>query len=331
FPLWLSKIWIKNFGFEKSLKLCDAINQIPPITVRANSLKTDRKALAAIIENFAENVTLTEHAENGISFTRPSMPIADMQAFKDGFFQVQDEAAQLITSILDPKPGENILDACAGLGGKTGHAGQLMKNQGNLTAWDINKNKLSSLESEMKRVGITIVKTRQMDLLETTKNEYHNSFDRVLVDAPCTGLGVLRRNPDSKWSRCKNDITRLAKIQSCMLLNAAELVKPGGTLVYAVCSCHPLENEELIIPFLKKRDDFFINKNIPCLDKSSNRGKDQFHNTGMDKFSNTNLNKLYNINKLYNKGMISDNGFFRTYPDNLFMDGFFAVSMQRKK
>lgn len=319
-PLWLAEKWIKRFGLNKTLKLCDAINQIPLITIRTNSLKLNRNALAQELANEAETVALTKYAENGIFLSKPFTPVNEMKTFKKGYFQVQDEAAQIVISMLDPRPGESILDACAGLGGKTGHIGQLMKNKGHITALDVDKNKLSRLEKEMKRLGISIVSAEPMDILKpgtlklknaqkipeimSRKQEdapFKETFNRVLLDAPCTGLGVLKRNPDSRWTRSLKDIKRLAEKQKAMLLKVADLVKPGGVLMYSVCSCEPEENEDVIDYFLEKRPDFIIHHDIVPVH--------------------------HNIDKT----MVSEKGFFRTYPDHPVMDGFFAISLKRKK
>jgi len=318
-PLWLAKRWIKRFGLNKTLQLCDSINEIPFITIRTNSLKISREDLAQKLENEAASVLLTKYEENGISIAKPLIAVNEMEIFKKGYFHVQDEAAQIVTSmLLDPQPGETLLDVCAGLGGKTGHMGQLMENKGRIIAIDIDINKLQHLETGMKRLGISIVSIQKRDILKpaiiTSKEEslgnlslnrrissFTELYDRVLLDAPCTGLGVLRRNPDSKWARSYRDIKRLSQKQKTMLLKAAKHVKLNGVLVYSVCSCEPEENENVINYFLEKRPDFMINHNIKPIH-----------------------NDLY-------KTMISDDGFFRTYPDHYNMDGFFAVSLKRNK
>jgi 16S rRNA (cytosine967-C5)-methyltransferase len=290
-PLWLSRRWIDRFGLEACLGLLDAINTIPPITLRANTLKTNRDGLAKAMEDHVETMEPTVHAREGLSITRPTTPIHQTEAFIAGLFQVQDEAAQLVTTLLDPKPGERILDACAGLGGKTGHLGQLMENQGEIVAWDLDHKKLKILTTEMERLGITNVSAQKMDALNLAPEALDTPFDRVLVDAPCTGLGVLRRNPDARWHRTKKDIKRLAVQQKTILNNLADLVKPGGIIVYAVCSCEPEENERVMDAFLDKRTDFTV---VP-----------QSH------------------------PLTSEKGIFKTYPDTLGMDGFFAVAMKK--
>ena len=304
-PLWLSKKWIRAFGFEKTSLLCQQINAIPQITLRTNTLKIERQSLAGKLALVAKNIQLTDYATQGISFTNPSLPIREFETFKLGLFQVQDEAAQIITQLLAPKPGEKILDACAGLGGKTGHIAQLMENKGIIIATDIETKKLESLQSESKRLGIDIIRTKPINLLKTSIKDFDFYFDRVLIDAPCTGLGVMRRNPDTKWKRSRNDIARLAAKQKKMLNAAANLVKPGGTLVYAVCSCEIEENEEVIYKFLDKRKDFSIDKD----------------------FESDNDYRL--ITRLISR-LITREGFLKTYPEVNNMDGFFAARLKRK-
>jgi len=300
-PLWLVRRWITRFGMEKTLALGDAINKIPPITLRVNTLKTSRDVLLEALLPHTNRAWKTPSSSVGISLKKPSMAIHELPAFKAGEFQVQDEAAQLVTArFLNPQPGERILDACAGLGGKTGHIAQLMENRGELVAGDTDPNKLKQLEQEMTRLGIDMVSTRTINLLKPETLDFTTPFDRVLVDAPCSGLGVLRRNPDTKWKRSKKDVARLAVRQEKMLFHAADLVAPGGTLVYAVCSCEPRENQTVIQEFLAQRSDFTIDvKTVSSHDDP-------------------------------NLAPVSADGMFCTWPDALDMDGFFAVALHRK-
>ncbi len=262
FPKWLIERWAARFGIKETAEICDAVNEIPPITVRANTLKTTRDDLSKAIEEDVEQMKMTSYAADGISFFNPKMAIAEMKAFRDGWFQVQDEAAQRVTLLLDPQPGEAILDACAGLGGKTGHIAQQMKNQGHIAAADHDERKLSRLKTDMERLGVSIVTTCIQDLNNpftshsSLLNFHLNGFDRVLLDAPCSGLGVLRRNPDAKWSVSKKNLTRCRDRQIRFMNHLAELVKPSGVLVYAVCSTEPEENEEVITAFLEQHPEF---------------------------------------------------------------------------
>lgn len=296
-PLWLTKRWASRFGAEKTEHIFRRINSIPDITLRVNTLKTDRDSLESLIKQHAKTTGKTELACQGLHITGPDTSIEEMDAFIKGLFQVQDEAAQIVTEILAPEPGERILDACAGLGGKTGHIAQMMADNGALTALDVSENKVTAMKKEAERLGIHILETRSLDLLKTSVKDFTGYFDRVLVDAPCSGLGVLKRNPDTKFKRTINDIRKMAATQKKILNAAAGLVRPGGILVFAVCSCEQEENEAVIEHFLNKRKDFSIDKDA------------QF-----DKYST----------------LMTRDGFLRTYPAAAGMDGFFAARLKRK-
>jgi len=300
FPKWLIERWLDRFGLEETVSLCDAINTIPPLTVRCNTLKTRRETLLMVLEKDVEKVELTDCAPDGAFFFNPKKSIPAMKAFEDGLFQVQDEAAQLVTFLLNPKPGETVLDACAGLGGKTGHISQMMNNRGKLIAMDNNAKKLHRLQSEMVRLGISMVTPLTYDLNDPAVAKSIIKFDRILLDAPCSGLGVLRRNPDAKWSIFEQDLIRHAKRQTIFLDNLAHQVKPEGFLVYCVCSTEPEENESVIKGFLKKHKDFAIEKNPEGLPYEA-------------------------------RSFLTGNGYLKTFPHLHNMDGFFAVCMKRTK
>lgn len=296
-PKWMIKRWISFYGVTQTDNLCRQINTIPLITARTNTLKIDKKTLARLLTEETGQVKSTRYAEDGLVFSKPATEISELKTFKKGWFQIQDEAAQIVTEYLDPRPGETILDCCAGLGGKSGHIAQLMNNQGSLTAMDIVPYKLNILKKEADRLGITNIITKQGDLLKTNIKDFDRYFDRVLVDAPCTGLGVMQRNPDTKWKRTRNDILRMSGRQKKILNAAANLVRPGGILVFAVCSCEPEENEEVIKVFLSKRKDFLIDN--------------QFK---FDKYPE----------------LTTSEGFLKTYPEPHGMDGFFSARLRRK-
>jgi 16S rRNA (cytosine967-C5)-methyltransferase len=213
------------------------------------------------LQGAALQIEPTPYAPDGVSFSNPQLPIHEMRTFEDGLFQVQDEAAQLVTLLLNPQPGEAVLDACAGLGGKTGHIAQMMKNSGKLTALDKDEQKCLQLATAMNRLGITIVATHIHDLDSPLDPKNLGTFDRILLDAPCSGLGVLRRNPDAKWSIKKHNLAYYHERQVRFLNNLAELVKPDGVMVYAVCSTEPEENEAVIKNFLNKHPGFVIENN----------------------------------------------------------------------
>ena len=261
-PAWLAKRWLKRFDQESLMLLCNTINSVPPITIRTNTLKTEREQLILSLEKEAERIESTTTAPDGIRLYNPKRSISDLPAFRNGWFQVQDEAAQLVSLLLNPQPGESVLDACAGLGGKTAHIAQLLLNNGSVTAMDRDEKKLQQLDSEMQRLGVSIVRTTCYDLNLPLDTKLLGNFDRILLDAPCSGLGVMRRNPDIKWKSNEADLKRHAGVQNRFLENLAKRVKVNGILVYAVCSIEPEENEAVIAAFLKKHPEFVIDKNL---------------------------------------------------------------------
>ncbi|MEW5908548.1 MAG: 16S rRNA (cytosine(967)-C(5))-methyltransferase RsmB [Thermodesulfobacteriota bacterium] len=298
FPEWLIARWVKEMGADETEKLCKSINTIPAIVVRTNTLKTDVDSLEKALLQFAEQVRPCEWSSIGIRFFNPRRPIDRIPFFIDGWFQVQDEAAQLVTELLNPKPGERILDACAGQGGKTGHIAQNMKNLGSITAVDTSTERLSQLTGEMTRLGVHNVKTIPADLEIPMGSEFREAFDRILLDAPCSGLGVLRRNPEAKWRIRQSDLMRNQARQLRMLDNLCHCVKPSGVLVYAVCSREPEENEEVVNHFLARHDNFAIRRNHP--EFSGRKGI-----------------------------LISSKGYLNTSPSLHGMDGFFGVCFER--
>ncbi len=297
FPEWLVKRWLDRFGTEETGRLCDAINEIPPVTVRANSLTTGRSDLigAPGFETIGAKKTLFSPV--GIEIKGRSSSIFKSEAFKNGCFQVQDEAAQLVSYMLGPKPGHSVLDACAGLGGKTGHIAELMKNRGAILAIDSNREKLAKLAREMKRLKVSTVKAMRFDILKENGNN-PGMFDKVLVDAPCSGLGVLRRNPDAKWKMAEEKLEMRAKLQSVFLDNVADRVKPSGSLVYAACSMEPEENEKIAEKFLTDHPQFIVDKKLPGLPEKARR-------------------------------LVNSAGFLKTYPHLHKMDGFFVVCFKK--
>jgi 16S rRNA (cytosine967-C5)-methyltransferase len=300
FPEWLIKRWLKRFGPVETKRLCTFLNTIPPITVRTNRLKTDRESLVRLLDQETAGASQTAVSPDGVSFFSPKLPIPQLTSYQKGWFQVQDEAAQLVTLMLNPHPGETVLDACAGLGGKTGHMAQQMKNKGRIIAMDRHRQKLSRLRSEMMHLGVSIVTTNTHDMNLPFDSNRSRMFDRVILDAPCSGLGVLRRNPDAKWVLAKRNLTAYQEQQLSFLDTLTPLVKTDGILVYTVCSIEPEENEGVVTAFLEAHPSFAIDKDVRDL-----------------------LPQL--------SFFIDKEGFFRTYPHTANMDGFFAVRLRRIK
>jgi len=259
-PDWLARRWRQRYNPQTLIALCDTINSIPPITIRTNTLKTTREQLILSLEGDVEHIEPASDTPDGITMNNLKRSIPDLPAFKNGWFQVQDEAAQLVSLLLNPQPEESVLDACAGFGGKTAHMAQLMRNKGSIAALDKDEKKLQQLDTDMQRLGISIVRAYSHDLDSPLDPKQQGDFDRILLDAPCSGLGVLRRNPDIKWKSREAGLKRHADIQKRFLENLAPMLKPQGVLVYAVCSIEPEENEAVIDAFLKKHPKFVIDK-----------------------------------------------------------------------
>jgi 16S rRNA (cytosine967-C5)-methyltransferase len=293
-PLWLVKKWINIWGPEDTMSLCSANNEIPPLTVRVNTLKTSRDEFAQKLTDAGFTATPTKYSPDCIIMTDSAGPIQNTNFFSEGYLRIQDEAAQLISYLINPNSADSILDACAGTGGKATHLAAIFKNKGRIVAVDRNSEKIAELKQEAARLGITIIETQTLDLSSGLPDSLKEKFDHVLVDAPCSGLGTLRRNPEIKWRTTEKDLRNFAAAQKVILQNASTTVKKGGRLIYCTCSLLPLENENIIDNFLQHNSGFSI-----CPPSVS-----------------------------INKQLIDSRGFFRTYPHRHNMDGFFGAILK---
>jgi 16S rRNA (cytosine967-C5)-methyltransferase len=258
-PLWLVKKWIDMFGIKDSAALCRANNEIPPVILRVNTLKTTREKAREELSQDGTDVRPSVLSPDGLIVSNPVMPIRDTALFKAGHIQLQDEASQLIARLADPKEGENVLDLCAGAGGKTTHLAALMDNHGSIIAVDISKRKLEALRKNAKRLGVTIVDTQAGEARQKPGKPCHETFDKILVDAPCSGLGTLRRNPEIKWRSSPEDVTKCAVLQKAILDSAVPYLKKGGSLIYSTCTIMPEENEGVIKEFI------VLHRNFICI------------------------------------------------------------------
>ncbi|HEX7787773.1 MAG TPA: 16S rRNA (cytosine(967)-C(5))-methyltransferase RsmB, partial [Methylomirabilota bacterium] len=250
FPDWMAGRWIGRYGAAEAERLMAALNERPPITIRANTLRISRDDLARRLrdEELAETDP-TALAPEGLAVRRGA--VGRWAAFTAGWCSIQDEASMLIARLLEPKPGELVADVCAAPGTKTTHLAQLMGNRGRIVAFDPNAARLRLVTQAASRLGVSIVETH-VGGVAAVSGRWKDRCDRVLVDAPCSNLGVLRRNPDVKWKRDDSDLARLADRQHGILTAAAGLVKPGGRLVYATCSLEPEENDDVVRGFLQR-------------------------------------------------------------------------------
>ncbi|WP_347049744.1 RsmB/NOP family class I SAM-dependent RNA methyltransferase [Flavobacterium olei] len=248
-PDWMDEVGVKELGEQVWSKEIAAQNQPAKVILRTNTLKGTKESLRnTLMDLNIETEYLKDQPEALVLKERANVFLTD--AFKQGLFEVQDANSQLVAGFLDVKPGMRVVDTCAGAGGKTLHMASLMENKGQLIAMDLYESKLKQLKLRAKRNGAFNIEYRIIDSTKVIK-KLHEKADRVLIDAPCSGLGVLKRNPDSKWKLQPEFIDNIRKVQSEVLENYSKIVKPGGKLVYATCSVLPSENQEQVEKFLK--------------------------------------------------------------------------------
>jgi 16S rRNA (cytosine967-C5)-methyltransferase len=252
YPTWLVELLVEDHGEAEGLALAEAMNRRAPLAIRANTAQTTREAL---IERLAdENVTArpTELAPAGLVCETRINAFA-LSAFRDGLFEVMDEGSQLVAELVAPPPGGRVVDACAGAGGKTLATGAALGGKGRLLALDTDGKKLEELRRRARRAGLTNVEARQ---IKEGPLGIKGQFDRVLVDAPCSGLGTLRRNPEARWRLTRATVESFPARQLALLVTYAPLVAVGGRLIYATCTVARAENEKVVERFLAERDDF---------------------------------------------------------------------------
>jgi 16S rRNA (cytosine967-C5)-methyltransferase len=255
-PRWLAERWLQQLGAEEALPLADALLKPAPFSLRVNTLKTDRAHFLQALAEAGHGAKPTRFAAEGVILTaRASAPLP---GDAEGWYQVQDEASMLVPHLLAPQAGEHLLDACAAPGGKTTQLAALTCNQATITALDLHPQRIRLVEQGAARLGCRGITARCWDLTSVPPFLPPASCDGVLVDAPCSGLGVLRRNPEARWRLQPADIVVLAERQAMILQQAAQLVKPGGRLVYAVCTMTPEETDRQVAAFLAHHPDFHL-------------------------------------------------------------------------
>jgi 16S rRNA (cytosine967-C5)-methyltransferase len=304
FPEWLVKRWLKRFGREETEKLLFASNERPPLVIRVNPLKVSRDNLLTYFQK--EEVPHAEacpYSPYGIVLKDFRGKVTELKPYHFGWISVQDSASQLVTLLLNPRPGERVLDACAGVGGKTTHMAELMENKGSIWAFDLYPWRLEKLKENFERLGLKPPKVFQGDVVEELAKAGAPLFDRILIDAPCTGTGVIRKHPDIKWARSEEDFLKIPERQLRLLNGLVPFLKKGGVMVYATCSLEPEENEEVIEKFLKAHPEFEIEDPRKVLLK----------------YSTEKINELI------------EGPFLKTYPHRQGLDGFFAVRLRKKE
>lgn len=259
---WIIELWLSIYPAEFVEELLVAGNEAPDLVIRPNLLRTTKENLKNRLIAKGYGVTDGRLIEEAVHVT--GQELLEDVLFHDGMFSVQDESSMLAVKMLDPKPGELVVDVCAGPGGKTIYSAEKMENRGEIIAQDIYKKKLDLIEKDAKRSGVNIVTTKTWDATKLDSS-LAGKADRVLVDAPCSGLGVIRRKPEIKYKEYDKELKQLPAIQTSMLAASSEYVKTGGTLVYSTCTINAKENQDVVMDFLKRHPVFHLKEEIQIL------------------------------------------------------------------
>ncbi len=295
-PLWLVSRWEARYGLEQVCALCEANNRTPPSALRVNTIKTDRETIVELLSKEGFRVRPSLIASDGIVIDAHPFPVRKHGLFTGGCLQFQDEASQLVSLLLNPQPGDRVLDLCSGAGIKATHLGAMMQNRGTIVAVDSDFRKMARGVELAKRLGVKIIERITADGKEDLGPLYHGQFDRILVDAPCTGLGTIRRKPEIKWFADPDDSGRCAALQGELLLRCSRYLKEGGTMVYATCTTEPEENEGVVEKALASDSSLVLCEPPALRDRS----------------------------------MIDAEGFFRTWPHRHGTDGFFGAVLKKQ-
>lgn len=255
-PTWMVKRWSKQFGLEETLKICEANNKRPPLTIRVNTLKSSREQLKLALEDEGYDVTISKHTPEGLHIRNGSRLI-NSHYYKEGYFTIQDESSMQVAPLVNPQPGMRVLDVCAAPGGKATHLAELMNNEGEIVANDVHAHKKELIEKQAHRLQVTNIKVMTSDGRLLGKH-LTQPFDCILLDAPCTGLGVIRRKPDLKWKKKPQDHSAIATIQTDLLEAVTPLLKREGTIVYSTCTIDKEENDQVIEQFIAKHNNYRI-------------------------------------------------------------------------
>ena len=259
-PLWLIKLWSKQFGWEKTIQMARANNERVNVTIRVNGVRGTREELKQKLESEGIICEYGNLSQDALVILKGN--VIKTKAFEQGWFYVQDESSMLVARALKPKHHSKVLDTCSAPGGKTTHVAELMRQTGTVYAHDVYEHKIKLIEDNVKRLGLTNVVATLQDA--TTLNERYesDSFDAVLVDAPCSGLGILRRHPEVKITKQPSDLDEIMMIQKKILNTVAPLVKVGGTLVYSTCTVNRKENDKMVEQFLAQHPEYELDATL---------------------------------------------------------------------
>jgi 16S rRNA (cytosine967-C5)-methyltransferase len=256
FPDWIIQMWIEQLGVEETEQLCEWLNQSPSIDLRINPLRVSIEEVEAAMQSAGVNVHRVPQLPQALRVAGGTGTIQKLPGFSEGWWTIQDSSAQLVSHLLDPQAGDVVIDACAAPGGKTTHIAELMGDEGKIWACDKAASRLKKLKENAQRLQLKSIQICTGD--SRNFSQFTNSADRVLLDAPCSGLGTLHRRPDIRWRVTPATVDELSVLQGELLEQAASWVKPGGVLVYATCTLHQQENEGVILPFLDRHSHWQI-------------------------------------------------------------------------
>lgn len=256
-PQWVVADWVRRFGADTAERMCRADNEPPHASVRVNGLKLSPEALLARLTEAGYDARPSGLSPRGI-VVESGGNMALTPWYAGGELSIQDESSMLVAEMVDPQPGMDVLDCCAAPGGKTAHMAELMNDTGRVLACDLHEHKRELIEAQSKRLGLRSVETMTIDARKLPETLGGKRFDRILLDAPCSGLGVIRRKPDIKWAKQPEDVTEIAKLQAELLAGIADLLAPGGVLVYSTCTISEEENERVIGRFLREYPDYSL-------------------------------------------------------------------------
>jgi 16S rRNA (cytosine967-C5)-methyltransferase len=256
FPEWMVRLWLNTMSETLAEELCAAQNIRPSLTIRANELKISQDGLIKLLEQRSIMYSCGVYLPEALNIEQ-NVDVESLPGYDDGLFAVQDEASMMVAHVVDPRPGQIIIDACSAPGGKAVHMAQFMKDQGRILSVDVYPHRIELIKAQCARLGVNCIEPVCYD--STVYNEdWYGMADAVLIDAPCSGLGIIRHKPDIKWRRAEKDIGELLQIQRQILDTCSLYVKPRGVLIYSTCTINPDENQNMVNSFLNDHSDFIL-------------------------------------------------------------------------
>jgi 16S rRNA (cytosine967-C5)-methyltransferase len=266
FPEWMIIRFLAQYGASEAENILRSLNEQAPMTLRVNTISGTVEECRSSLRSEGVETSPTRFSSTGLIATK-RLNVFGLQSFRKGLFEVQDEGSQLLCLLLDPKPTFRVLDACAGAGGKSLALSAIMKNRGEIVATDVNERRLNELRKRMRRAGAHNIRPRVVDDLTDLREDFTGFFDLILVDAPCSGIGTIRRNPGMKWSVTENTVREVCEKQRVILESVKDLLKPNGNIAYATCTMLKEENEEVVESFLSEHSEFRVVDPRPMLEK----------------------------------------------------------------